>query len=65
MGYQLRNNLVKDENGALLVESHNILNRWKNYFSQLLNVQNVNDVRQIEVHKADPVVLMFKLLLES
>jgi hypothetical protein len=32
--YQPRNNLVKDENGDLLVDSHNILNRWKNYFSQ-------------------------------
>jgi hypothetical protein len=25
-----RNNLVKDENGDLLADSHNILNRWKN-----------------------------------
>jgi hypothetical protein len=33
--YQPRNNLVKDENGDLLAHSHNILNRWKNYFSQL------------------------------
>jgi hypothetical protein len=40
---------VKDENGDLLVDSHNILNRWKNYFLQLLNVHNVIDVRQIEV----------------
>jgi hypothetical protein len=40
-GYQLRNNLVKDENEDLLADSHNILNRWKNYFSQLLNVHNV------------------------
>jgi hypothetical protein len=31
--YQPRNNLVKDENGDLLADSHNILNRWKNYFS--------------------------------
>jgi hypothetical protein len=31
-GYQLRSNLVKDENGDLLADSH-ILNRWKNYFS--------------------------------
>jgi methionine salvage enolase-phosphatase E1 len=30
-GYQLRNNLVKDENVDLLADSHNILNRWKNY----------------------------------
>jgi hypothetical protein len=26
-GYQPRNNLVKDENGDLLADSHNILNR--------------------------------------
>jgi hypothetical protein len=24
---------VKDENGDLLADSHNILTRWKNYFS--------------------------------
>jgi hypothetical protein len=34
-GYQHRNNLVKDENVDLLADSHNILNWWKNYFSQL------------------------------
>jgi hypothetical protein len=47
---------VKDENGDLIANSHNILNRWKNYFSQLLNVHNVSDVRQIEVHMAEPLV---------
>jgi hypothetical protein len=34
-GYQPRSNLMEDENGDLLDDSHNILNRWKNYFSQL------------------------------
>jgi hypothetical protein len=38
---------MKDENGDLLADSHNILNRWKNYFPKLLNVHNVSDVRQI------------------
>jgi hypothetical protein len=47
---------VKDENSDLLADSHKILNRWKNYFSQLLNVHNVSDVRQIEVHTAEPLV---------
>jgi hypothetical protein len=56
-GYQPRNNLVKDDNGDLLADSHNILNRWKNYFNQLLNVLNVSDVRQMEVHTAEPLVL--------
>jgi len=35
-------NLVKDENGDLLAGSHNILNRWKNYFCQLLKIYWVN-----------------------
>jgi hypothetical protein len=30
-GYQPSSNLVKVENGDLLADSHNILNRWKNY----------------------------------
>jgi hypothetical protein len=47
-GYQLRSNLAKDENG--------ILNRWNNCFSQLLNVHNVSDGRQIEVHMTEPLV---------
>jgi hypothetical protein len=38
---------VKDENGDMLADSKNILNT-KNYFSQLLNVHRVTDVRQIE-----------------
>jgi hypothetical protein len=32
------------------------LKRWKNYLSQLLNVDNVSDVSQIEVHTAGPLV---------
>jgi hypothetical protein len=46
---------VKDENGDL-ADTHNILNRWKNYFSQLLNVHRFCDVRQIEIHAAEPLV---------
>jgi hypothetical protein len=55
VGYHPRSNLVKDENGDQLADSHNILVRWKNHFSQLLNVR-VSDVRQIEVHAAEPLV---------
>jgi hypothetical protein len=42
-GYQPRSNSVKDENGDLLADSHDILTRWKNCFSQLLNVHRVRD----------------------
>jgi hypothetical protein len=45
---------VKDENCDCPADSHNILNRWKNYFSQLLNVHRVSDVRQIEIQTAEP-----------
>ena len=29
---------------------------WRNYFSQLLNVHGFNDVRQVEIHTAEPLV---------
>jgi hypothetical protein len=45
--YQSRSNLVKDENGDLLADSHNNLNRLKKYFSQLSYVHSVSDIRQL------------------
>jgi hypothetical protein len=30
--------------------------RWKNYFSQLLNVHGVEDDGQVEIHTAEPLV---------
>jgi hypothetical protein len=47
-GHQHRSNLVKDENGDLLADPHNILNRWKNY-SQILNVHKVTDGKYIQL----------------
>jgi hypothetical protein len=37
-GYQPRINLVKNGRGHLLADPQKILNRWKKYFCQLLNV---------------------------
>jgi hypothetical protein len=48
--------LVKDERGDLLADTHTILNRWKNYFCQLLKVQGTGGVRQTEMHIAEPFV---------
>jgi hypothetical protein len=48
---------VKDVSGDLLVDFHNIMNRSKDYFSQLLSVHGVSNVRQIELHSAEPLVL--------
>jgi hypothetical protein len=53
-GYQPRTNLVKDERGDLLADPHKILNRWKNYFCQLLNVHRAGGVRQTEMQTAEP-----------
>ena len=40
----------------MVTYSHSILARWKNHFSQLLNVHGVDDVRQKEMHTAEPLV---------
>ncbi|KAJ4431136.1 hypothetical protein ANN_19731 [Periplaneta americana] len=57
-GYQPRVNVIKDENGDLLADSPSILNRWKNYFAQLLNVHrpNRNDRDDIEIQTAEPFI---------
>ena len=54
--YQPRTNIVKDEKGDLVADSHSILARWRNHFSQLLSIHEVNDVRQTELHTAEPLV---------
>jgi hypothetical protein len=40
----------------LVKDSHSILARWRNPFSQLFNVHGVNDVTQTEIHTAGPLV---------
>jgi hypothetical protein len=54
--YHYRSNIVKNENGDLLANSHNILNRWKNSFSQFLNVHRISDVRQIGIYTPELLV---------
>jgi hypothetical protein len=44
--------------------------RWKNYFSQILNVHGFSEVRQAEIHTAEPLVtepsaLEFELTIEK
>jgi hypothetical protein len=55
-GYHPRTNILKDEKDDLFADSHNILARWRNYLSRLFNVHEVNDVRQSEIHIAEPLV---------
>jgi len=40
----------------LVTDIHDILDRQRNHFSQPLNVQGVNDVRQTEICTAEPLV---------
>jgi len=39
----------------LIAYSHSTLARWRNHFSQPLNVHGVN-IRQTEIHTAEPLV---------
>jgi hypothetical protein len=45
-----------EENGDLTADSHSILDRWKTYFCQLLNVHGVKHVRQTKIHTAESLV---------
>jgi hypothetical protein len=54
--YQPRTNVVKDEKGDPVEDSHSILAKWRKHFFQLLKVHGVNDVRQTEIHTAEPLV---------
>ena len=40
----------------MVTSSHRIFARCRNHFFQLLNVHGVNDVRQAEIHTAEPLV---------
>jgi len=50
-GYQPRCNIVKDEKGDLVADSHSFVARWRNYFSQLFNVHGIKDVGQAEIQQ--------------
>jgi hypothetical protein len=69
-GYQPRTMIVKDEKCDLVADSHSIMVRWRKYFSQILNGHGVSDVRQAEIHTAEPLVpepspLEFELVIEK
>ena len=51
--YKPRTNTIKDRKGDLVIDTHSILVRWRKYFSRLLNIHAVNDVRQTEIHTAE------------
>jgi len=44
-GYQTITNIVKDEKDDLVADSYSILARWRDHFSQVLDINGVNDIR--------------------
>jgi hypothetical protein len=55
-GYQPRINIISYGNGNLLAYPQIVLNRWKDSFNQVLNVRGIHDVRQMDIHTAEPLV---------
>jgi hypothetical protein len=57
-GYQPRINIIKNENDNLLADPHSVLNRWKHFLNQVLNVlvHGVHNVRQMDMHMGEPLV---------
>jgi hypothetical protein len=53
---QPRSNRVKDEKGDLVTDSHNVLARLMKHFFQLFHVHGFSNVKQTEVHSAEPLV---------
>ena len=58
---------MTDEKGYLFTDSHSILARWRKYFSHLLNIHGINDVRHTEIHAAvtEPSATEVELAIEK
>ncbi|PSN38555.1 hypothetical protein C0J52_14819 [Blattella germanica] len=69
-GFQARTNIIKDENGDMLADAKSILNRWGNYFNQLLNVHGEeeneeNNVQTAEVLVEEPSAIEVEIAIEK
>ena len=59
-----------DGKGDLVTDCHRILDSWRNHFSQQFNAPGVNNVRQTEIHTAEPLLtepsaFEFKMAIEN
>ncbi|PSN35692.1 hypothetical protein C0J52_10180 [Blattella germanica] len=50
--FQARTNIIKNENGDMLADAKSILNRWGNYFNQLLNVHEEEEIEENNIQTA-------------
>jgi len=55
-GYRPRANIEKDEKADLVTDFLGTLDRCRNHFSHQLNGYGVNDVRQTEILRAEPLL---------
>jgi hypothetical protein len=56
MGYKPRLNIVKDEKCDLVADTHSIVARWRNYFSQLFNVHRFKNAGKEEKPTEEPLL---------
>ena len=62
-GYQSINNIVEDERGNLVADSHNIFARWRNQFSRLFDVHRVHRVGRQKYTQQNQVPLRLRWLI--
>ena len=61
-GYQPRTNIVQGEKGDLVIVLHSVSALWRKFFSQLFVEHWFSDVRETEIHTAEPLVLDLRAL---
>jgi len=59
-----------ETDSKIKIISHHILARWRDHFSQLLNVNGFNDIRQTEIHTEEllvpePSTVEFEMAVEK
>ena len=69
-GFQARTNIIRNGNGDMIADSRSILDRWKNYFDQLLNVhveQDIEDevLQTAEILVTEPSVLEIEMAIDK
>jgi hypothetical protein len=55
-GYQPSIKFINDENGNLLADPQRVLSTSKKFSNQVLNAHGIYDVRQMDIHTAEPLV---------
>jgi hypothetical protein len=54
--YQPRINIIKDENSNMLIDPQSVMNRWRHFFNQVVNMHGVYYIRQMAIHISEQIV---------